>query len=499
MGYTYPFEQFKELWESEPLVVFDTNGLLSLYRFSPGTTNNILNVLHSMSSQLWIPAQVLEEFNKNHKDVVRKEHNKYKAVKKEVERIIEIAKNDFSKQFIRFTKFRFPRVNELGNSINSILENIFSETYKFEEEIEEEVKKNIKMLEEDKVKLFIDHLIEHGSVGTPYAISTMIQIFAEGELRYKYQIPPGYKDISKDNNDVTKRQKFGDLLLWKQVLEKAQSSQKAVIFITMDEKEDWWVLDNKNDPLRPRDELLNEFHEYSDHPLAMMSLTNFINHISVLKTMFDNRTYLEMNANEVCQELIEQVGWDVTLGDSKLLSYLIHSGDLQDLLENALADVKIEDYSQPNLSINTVDIDGNRVNIEGSFECEMEAAITETYSGNYSETNNALVTISGSINMEFEADFEKEDDFIKRDTCKVNVGGFEVLNAGYDYVYYDELESENEGCINCGDSDPSYFTKDNKPVCEVCSAKYETCPDCGKLFENGTLGGAFCVDCEMKR
>ena len=74
------------------------------------------------------------------------------------------------------------------------------------------------MLSKDKIQLFIDTIKEHGNVGSPFNISTLLKLYTEGEQRYKYKIPPGYEDLQKDQKDETKRQKFGDLILWKQIL-----------------------------------------------------------------------------------------------------------------------------------------------------------------------------------------------------------------------------------------------------------------------------------------
>lgn len=491
MSYTYPFEKFQELWQSAPLVITDTNGLLNLYRFSPETTTHILNVLNGISNQLWIPAQVLEEYNKNHKDVINREYSKYKEVTRETERIMEIAKNDISRQFARFTKFRFPLVNELEKKISDAIECIRAESLKYKEDIKVEVNKNEKMLKEDKVQLFVEELTQKGNVGLPFNISTLLQILTEGEQRYKYRIPPGYMDAEKDKKDDTKRNKYGDLILWKQVLVQARVCQKPIIFITNDEKEDWWVLDRNNVAERPRDELLIEFREYSQQPLILMNLTNFINHISIINNMVDYTTHLEMNAASICAELVEEADLCELLDDSyQLTSYLIHSGDLQGYLENPLVDVEIEEFYKPELNICSVDIDEYHVIIEGSFVSKLDINVTESYSKDYTEENNTSILISGSISFEFEVDFEKDKDFIKMDTLIITVGGFEVLECDY---------SDNaieDGCIICGSPNISYFTQDGDPVCDNCIGHFETCPDCGRLFEAGTLCGAFCSKCD---
>ncbi|MRN56841.1 PIN-like domain-containing protein [Paenibacillus monticola] len=141
MAYTISFDTFKDIWDQEPMVVIDTNGLLSLYRYSPETTNHVLKVLERIFNNLWIPDQVLQEFQDNHSEVVRREFSKYKEVSKEVERIMLTTKNDISKQFIKFNKFRFPKVNILNEKINNAIEIVRLESKKFEDEIMFEVKK----------------------------------------------------------------------------------------------------------------------------------------------------------------------------------------------------------------------------------------------------------------------------------------------------------------------------------------------------------------------
>ncbi|BBI31144.1 PIN domain-containing protein [Cohnella abietis] len=508
MSYSYPFENFRALWDLEPLIISDTNGLLNIYRFSPGTTGDILKIFEQISDQIWLPAQVLEEFNRNHKNVVNKERNKYREVKAEVERITDRAKNDFEKQFLKFGKFRFPQVKELGSFVESAIEGIRSKSQEYESQITEEVEKNKAMLNEDKVKLFVDALVQNGRVGNAYSIATLLSIFSEGEKRYEYQIPPGYNDIGKDKDDPTKRQKFGDLILWKQILDQARICQKPIIFITMDEKEDWWVLDEKNKhvPLRPRDELFIEFKEYSDHELALMSLTQFVRHITQINDIIiGNKTYLELNSDLVSRDLIEQADWSVIMVGSDLTSYFIHSGELQDFLDNSLADVELEDFSIPNITISSVDIDEDQVVIEGRFESEVETIVTESYSKHYSTKKRVQITIRGSISLEFTADFSKEENLVEAESVEVKVGGFEILDVGYYGVdskdFDDDYDNEdyNESCVDCGNPNISYFMENDDPICQSCSICYKTCSDCGRLFDSGMMGGAFCISCEGQK
>ncbi|MEY8755747.1 PIN domain-containing protein [Peribacillus frigoritolerans] len=500
MSYIFPFDEFKELWESSPLVVIDTNGFLNLYRYSTETTSQILEILDTVpKEQFWLPAQVIKEYNKNRQDVINREHSKYKEVTKEVERIMLVTKNDIDKQFSKFNKFRFPKVKDFEAKIYAAIESIKEESKNYKEEIKGEVKQNEKMLSDDKVKKFIDLIINSERVGEPFNITQLLQIYSEGEQRYQYKVPPGYMDLVKDNKDNTKREKFGDLILWKQLLNQAQESNDGIIFITNDEKEDWWVLDKNDIPLRPRAELFVEFKEYSDQPLVIMNLTNFINHVSIINNMVDHTTHIEMNADEISEELIAQKGWEEVLYDKgDLTSYLIHGGDLQSFVSNPIADVEITEYLSPEITIESVDVSENQVIIEGTFETRVELNITESFSKNYSrEVSAPNVLIRGYISFEFDVDFEKDEDFIMTKTLNIVVSGFEVLECDLPYEEFDE--ELDESCIRCGNPDTVYFTNNGDNVCERCSIHYESCPECGRLFEQGTLGGAFCRTCELVR
>ncbi|WP_146144108.1 PIN-like domain-containing protein [Photobacterium phosphoreum] len=59
---------------------------------------------------------------------------------------------------------------------------------------------------------------------------------SEGPSRFQHRLPPGFEDGGKDEN------KFGDLIIWFEILEHAASNKASfekILFITNDEKKDW--------------------------------------------------------------------------------------------------------------------------------------------------------------------------------------------------------------------------------------------------------------------
>ena len=69
---------------------------------------------------------------------------------------------------------------------------------------------------------------------------------------------------------------YADLIIWKEALKHVGEVKKPLIFIVDDLKEDWWVLEKKNKPLNPREELVEEVYEVSGKPLLMYSLSQFL-------------------------------------------------------------------------------------------------------------------------------------------------------------------------------------------------------------------------------
>ncbi len=83
----------------------------------------------------------------------------------------------------------------------------------------------------------------HSKTGERYTQEMITKIEKEGEERYKNEIPPGFNDankkLSRSYNGIKYQQKFGDLIIWKDIISKAKEDRiKNVIFVTSDGKRD---------------------------------------------------------------------------------------------------------------------------------------------------------------------------------------------------------------------------------------------------------------------
>ncbi|MGA3881409.1 PIN-like domain-containing protein [Bacillus pumilus] len=261
----------KEIWE-DSVIVLDTNVLLNLYRYTKETSDQILNLLQKYKDNLWMPHQVALEYHYNRKSVIVEQSGSYKKVCDAFNAIPEEIRNSLNKDLSIFKK----RHKE---DVDSFFKNIKSVTDEQIRKLKERNEKELDLTKEDTIKNKITDLYLN-KVGKPYDKSSMENLEKEADVRLKKNIPPGYKDFdkkkeSKFHNGVVIQNKYGDLILWKQLLDFAEDKKVNIIFLTDEQKEDWWY-DIKNKIIGPRIELLNEFTFVTNKEFHMFSSIGFV-------------------------------------------------------------------------------------------------------------------------------------------------------------------------------------------------------------------------------
>ncbi len=240
-GYYKPTpEEFAEIWQ-KCTFSFDTNVLLHIYSYTPQTRGRFFEILNKLKERIWIPHQVAYEYQKNRLYVISDQFKAYEDIELILNRNLYNLRNELLKDYKRH-----PFINT---------QQIFEE---FEQAIEG-IKSKIKLaqtnhpnyLETDELREELTDLLE-GKVGKPYSEEELDNIYQKAEKRFNYKKPPGYKDAKKP---VPKS--YGDVVLWFQLIDYARSQQKPLIFVTDDNKEDWW-LKYEGETLQPRPDLIQE-------------------------------------------------------------------------------------------------------------------------------------------------------------------------------------------------------------------------------------------------
>lgn len=257
-GY-YPLseDEQKELWE-KCIFIFDTNVLLDLYRVPATTCGEYLDLLTSLSDRAWIPFHVGLEFQKGRHGVI---HSAKKDIAETIEKT-DTLHREFTEAFKRLEIEK----RQIGIEPEPLIEAFNKARQAIREALVKAESSQLDTPSPDKVRETISSIFD-GKVGAaPNSQADLDQQISDGEMRYENSIPPGFKDKSKEKDasnvyyfdGIKYEKKYGDLIIWKQILSHARYNEISnIIFVTSDQKDDWWWRENGK-TIGPRPELRRE-------------------------------------------------------------------------------------------------------------------------------------------------------------------------------------------------------------------------------------------------
>lgn len=271
-------KEIDKLWETA-LFTFDANILLNLYRYSDDTREEFYKILEKIKDRIWIPHQSAQEFFNNRLNVIGQQEKAYEDAISSINAIESEFKNSRQHPFIE---------NKLLKKFSNLSEEIC-------QQLNNSKKFHNKRIQEDDILDRIESLF-HEKVGEEFKSEELKEIYKEGENRFSNKVPPGYKDSNKKDESEDESRKYGDLVVWKQTIEKSKETKSAIILITDDRKEDWWVR-FKGKTVGPRPELIKEFRDETSKSFHMYQSDRFLEYA---------REYLNETINEkAIQEIRE--------------------------------------------------------------------------------------------------------------------------------------------------------------------------------------------------
>lgn len=250
--------EYKELWDN-CLFVFDTNILLNFLRYDQATTETLFDIFENISEQnrLWFPHQIALEYQFNLNDVISDQDDAYERLSKMIKTKINEIEKTIKDKYERHSNLKTKPLLEIINRFNE----------DSSKELDQQ-KKSHPNLNDISNRLF---MLLDSRVGEPYSQEELDLIYKEGKERFAKKVPPGFEDL-KDSKKVNGRKYhdgiqyedlYGDLVFWKQIIDKSKIEEKPIILVTEDSKEDWWV--KKNGQVKsPLPELIHEFNRFSN-------------------------------------------------------------------------------------------------------------------------------------------------------------------------------------------------------------------------------------------
>lgn len=270
--YLIPSAEEKEALWNNCVFVFDTNVLLNLYRYTSNTRDILLTAFDDLKERVWLPHQVAYEFAKNRCDVIYETVEKYKTIEKVEQEFISRLMTELR------LKSADKSIIELKNAIDAW--------------VADQKKRNLLVTQaSDDNILNTVLLIFDKKVGSPFSAEEAKTIAVEGKERYEKQIPPGFCDEKKEK-DGKENNIYGDLIVWKQILTYAAANHVDIIYVTHDQKKDWWSV-AKGRTVGPRIELRKEFTEKTQQSFYMYSMESFLEQYSKHKGQQADQSVIE--------------------------------------------------------------------------------------------------------------------------------------------------------------------------------------------------------------
>ena len=264
------------LW-NHAVIVLDTSTLGNLYCMAEEPKQTLLDIFKIVEKRVWLPGHVVYEYKKNRTDLIERSFESYFLPKQGVyvnkyeSEMNEFLKENSSDNYHPYLDPKSLKVIEAADTI--IRENlkVIKDEIKAQYSKRQEALRGV--IENDAIQRFVEAV----SKGEPFGFSEQLEIAREGELRYRNLVPPGYEDAPPFYENKKGLQRYGDLIVWKEILRFSKEKQLPIIFVCNDLKNDWFYFEGKRATSTPRHELIKEFQDETGQLFWMYSLKDFIN------------------------------------------------------------------------------------------------------------------------------------------------------------------------------------------------------------------------------
>ncbi len=253
-------EEIKDIWDKGLLTV-DTNVLLDLYRYHQDTRLAILRSLEGFNGRAWISHQVAEEFFRNRNGVIVSSGRTFNDADRNISDIKKSIEDPIQK--LKSNRIIPDALAEkLDESLLQALDLLAAEVDKARG-----LYPNYR--DDDPILNSICDLFKD-AVGSPFNDAELLEASKEAKRRKDNKIPPGFKDSAKDGDKP-----FGDYFLWRQILNHIKNEKRPLIFVTSEQKDDWWEK-RSGQIIGPQYELIKEFFEVTKQKFIFYRTDRFL-------------------------------------------------------------------------------------------------------------------------------------------------------------------------------------------------------------------------------
>lgn len=449
-------------------IILDTNVFLHIYQYSPDYCKFALDCLSVIKEHIILPSFVQVEFS-------RHSHKSFIEAKKKVESAIQGPTNQLKSVSAKMLaacdtleQFHYPDVDELREGLKEKFEEISSYLNDFFSERPEWTIASNSFGERDILGDFVKKLLDNDQGLEAYSLIELLNLCDEGKARYESKTPPGYKDNKKDGI-----RKYGDFIIWKEVLRFAAKVHHNIIFVTDDVKNDWWDEDETGAKVFSV-ALTEEFKRKTKQSISPFGSKEFFDDIAT-DYGIEKPQMFELALDVNLEALAEKVADDVF---TKIESALIYSNsdyvEDSDIGTEGIDEFEIEEYKY--------------IGVEKDYDYIGEyiftynvtlSGISYDYWGRDDDTKEIILspgrihTFEGILQVEVSRDVDdlmNFDSFIITEASircgKLKQTTVEDLSFGDDFDDY----SDGPVCLDCGS--PLTEEDGNSGYCRDCSINH---------------------------
>ncbi len=410
------------------------------------------------------------EYNKHYRAKYDNAKEKITNYNTRLNELIEKAKEELNKEFVRIEQYNFPDMLDLHKSIMEKFLEIEEEIKSYCENHELLIAVNNEYLKNDPIKAFWDSL--NNNVLQQFSFKRIYQICDEGEKRFKNKTPPGFKDKEKQG-----LRQFGDLILWNEILEISKANSTNVLFVTDDGKEDWWEAVTVEDNLTKQfhSKLIAEFKKETKMEIIAITSSELYSHIAN-EYGIEKQDTIEMALSQTNEDYISSIEDEVfdDIQDDLLFSQEEYITGYNNIGSEGLSDFELEDRELIDYEI--LEQNENYLIYILTFAIKLSASSCE-YWGRDDDTKEIITS--------------PENHHIFEGTVRVRIE--RVIDSFIDLMY--EETYSNPEIDSCELQETEFI--------EYCDYSenfdtdlYNICPRCGrKMTFEDDAGNGFCINC----
>ena len=318
--------EITEIIENNSFSIFlDSSFLLGLLRINESIAKEMIEKLESMKENIVVSYIVKQEFQRN--------VDSYRNKK------VDTRIRDTLRHYTEAEEKALVHLSSILTEINSqniigdrpLLNSLYIDYLIKRKKITEEIQKiNHRIIYNGEkyecVVDFANKLFDMKNFINRPTVTEFLDLIVKGHIRMIHKFPPGYKDffekykkdLDKSDNPEEVSRYLGDYFIWDTILNNI-NGKRDIIFITDDEKEDWWDPKGiKAGDFKPRKELIEEFNSRITDPTSQkLHMITFRNAIELLKVSNTNKSFSEavlINSNyfeELRNKLIPEIESDL--------------------------------------------------------------------------------------------------------------------------------------------------------------------------------------------